>query len=679
MWIASVFPQYPCANRVSHQDRRPVLRSRLGLWLVLCCISVCALPQNGTAQTEWTRDTALDSLLSIKISTAAKYEQTTREAPASVTLITSEDIERYGYHTLVDVFRHVRGFYISDDRNYSYLGARGFSRPTDYNNRMLLLVNGHSINETIFGSAPMGTDFGIDLGSVERIEIVRGPGSALYGTGAMFTVINIMTKSGATIDGFHLAAETGSYGRVHGSVTFGKETANGLGIMLSGMGTDIKGQDLYYKEYDTSSTNHGIARGLDRDRFYGALTTITYDKLTVQGALMSRTKGIPTGAFDIVFNDASARTLDEWKFLELKYDSGVRSNKNVMLRGYVDHYGYSGTYPYTIMTFESGTGNWAGGELRFRWDLTPSNRLIVGTEYKEHLRAAYRYWSTDATYFNGNFPFHILSFYLQEHYQVTENLSLRFGLRRDDYSTVGSSTTPRGALIYNPTKSSTLKLLYGEGFRAPNVYEANYDDPLTGFKSNPALRPEKIRTVEGVWEQRLSDQLFGIASLYNYTMNNLIDTKRDPSDSLLQYQNVMKIKATGVELELNARFNMGLRGYASYSLQHPVDTESKTHLTNSPSHLLKIGLTYPFMQHWFAAAELQYESPRKTVYDTRTDAYLLTTVHLTSKPLWHRIVPSLLVDNVFNVTYKTPGGFEHKQDGITQNGRNWAVKLEYQL
>lgn len=212
MWIACVFPQYPCANRVSYQDRRPVLRSRLGLWLVLCCISVCALPQNGMAQAEWARDTALDSLLSIKISTAAKYEQTTREAPASVTLITSEDIERYGYHTLVDVFRHIRGFYISDDRNYSYLGTRGFSRPTDYNNRMLLLVNGHSINETIFGSAPMGTDFGIDLGSVERIEIVRGPGSALYGTGAMFTVINIMTKSGATIDGFHLSAETGSYG-----------------------------------------------------------------------------------------------------------------------------------------------------------------------------------------------------------------------------------------------------------------------------------------------------------------------------------------------------------------------------------------------------------------------------------------------------------------------------------
>ncbi len=137
------------------------------------------------------RDFSLDSLLNIKISTAAKYEQTSREAPASVTIISSEDIERFGYRTLDEVLMTVRGFYTSYDRNYSYVGIRGFSRPTDYNDRVLLLINGHTTNENFYGSAFIGTDLALNLEAVDRIEIVRGPGSALYGTGAMFAVINI--------------------------------------------------------------------------------------------------------------------------------------------------------------------------------------------------------------------------------------------------------------------------------------------------------------------------------------------------------------------------------------------------------------------------------------------------------------------------------------------------------
>jgi len=101
---------------------------------------------------------SLDELLNIKINTAAKYEQTSREAPAAVTIITAEDIKTYGYETLEDVFKSVRGFYTSNDRNYSYVGVRGFSRPTDFNNRILLLLNGHTANEDYHGLALIGTE-----------------------------------------------------------------------------------------------------------------------------------------------------------------------------------------------------------------------------------------------------------------------------------------------------------------------------------------------------------------------------------------------------------------------------------------------------------------------------------------------------------------------------------------
>jgi len=181
------------------------------------------VPRGGISQKKQKNiyDYSLEELLNIEICTAAKCEQRIMEAPSSVTIITSEDIERYGYQTLEDVLKSIGGFYVSNDRNYGYVGVRGFSRPTDYNNRILLLLNGHTLNDRVYGSAFIDATVGIDLSHIERIEIVRGPGSALYGTSAMFAVMNIITKPGADVDGLKLSIETGSYGRIQGGLAFG--------------------------------------------------------------------------------------------------------------------------------------------------------------------------------------------------------------------------------------------------------------------------------------------------------------------------------------------------------------------------------------------------------------------------------------------------------------------------
>src|SRR5579864_2153584 len=182
-------------------------------------------------------DMSLEELMSLdagRVFGASARIQPVTEAPASVSFITAEEIARYGYRTLADILRGVRGMYVTDDRNFSYLGARGFGNPGDYNGRVLLLVNGHRVNDNVYGQAEIGAEFGIAPAMFERVEIIRGPASSLYGNSAFFAVINVITKSGASLDGASLTVEAGTLGTELTRASFGRHFANGLDAAVSG-------------------------------------------------------------------------------------------------------------------------------------------------------------------------------------------------------------------------------------------------------------------------------------------------------------------------------------------------------------------------------------------------------------------------------------------------------------
>jgi iron complex outermembrane receptor protein len=620
---------------------------------------------------------SLEALLNTPINAASKYEQTMREAPASVTILTSDDIQRYGWRSLEEALQTVRGFYISDDRNYAYLGARGFGRPTDYNNRVLLLINGHTQNEDFYNSVALGSRLGLNIDAIERIEVVRGPGSSLYGTGAVFAVIDVITKDARAIDGLRISTEAGSFGRKGASAVYGGQIGERADLLLSAVWSDVGGQDRYYVEYDDPATNHGVAEDLDWDRVGGVHGSLYVGGLSAQAMFSSRKTGIPTGAYETAFNDRSASTLDEQAFIELRYASEPSVYTGVKARGYFDYYHYAGVYPYDDAPdwMDENDLKWGGLETQFRWDFREYNRLVVGVEAQRHFTVRYDSWLGDSHDFAKGFPFTLVSAYGQNTYQALTNLSITVGVRGDLHSTDDDSVSPRIGVIYDPLASSTIKLLYGEAFRVPTRYERFYENAGV-FKANALISPESMRTVEAIWEQRIGRNLLGIASTYRYKMVDLIDATIDPDDELGVFENVSEVDAAGVEAELRVQLGARGRGYMSYAYQRAEDAASGLRLTNSPAHLARGGVVVPILSQLYAAANVVIESGRMTVYGTETDPLLLLNLNLSTTELFGGVHAALLVRNVLDESYAYPGGFEHLQPAILQNGRDVTLTIE---
>ncbi len=239
-------------------------------------------------------EASLEQLGNIQVYSASKHLQSSGDAPSSVTVITADQIQEQGYRTLADILRTVRSFFVTNDRNYSSLGVRGFARPGDYNTRILLLVDGHRLNDNVYDEAMLGTEFPIDIDLIRRIEIVRGPVSSLYGSNALFAVINIITKQAQDLNGLELSSGAASFNTYQGRISYGRQIKQ-LQFVISGSFYGSRGpNELFFPEFDTTQTNNGFPSHADDDQLGSALATVAFRGLTVQGAYGIREKGIPT-------------------------------------------------------------------------------------------------------------------------------------------------------------------------------------------------------------------------------------------------------------------------------------------------------------------------------------------------------------------------------------------------
>lgn len=677
-------------------------RTWIFLWMLVlqvCCAPVgqseepAANPADPRRETARLDELSLQQLLDVPYETvygASKREQKTWEAPASISIVGRDEIKTYGYRSLADVLSSVPGIYTLNDRNYTYLGIRGFNRPGDYNSRVLVLVDGHRVNDNLYDSALLAQEALVDIDTIERVEVIRGPSSSLYGSSAFFGVINVITRRGGDIHGVEASTEVGTYETYKGRVTVGHKFSSGLEFATTFSYYDSQGKSrLYYPEFDSPTTHNGFADHLDWEQAWHAQGTLSYGEFTFSAGANSRSKGLPTAAFEGLFDDPRTKSVDKAGYADLRWNHEFPEDLKLSLGMNYHAYQYTGTYPYDaaispnppdiLLNKDYARGDWWSSDIQLTKQVSDKLVLTGGMEYRDNFKQDQKNFdeTTPITYYvQDRSHSDILGLYGQADYAPRTNINISAGLRYDHYSTVGNAVNPRVGFMYQAPTRTTLKLLYGRAFRAPNAYELHYLAP--GYVPNPNLKPETIDTWELEAEQPfLEHYRFSLSEFY-YQVHGLVSSVDD--GTVFQYKNTGNARALGTEFALTGQWEKGWMARVSYTYQSTEDSDSGTELVNSPRHLAKIHLRIPvWHDRVWLGTELFYVGSMRAVQSGRVDGYPLGNVTLTTSEWIKGVEFSASLYNVWDQKYSISGFPEHRQRLIPQDGRTFRLKLTYKF
>ncbi|MDP2169898.1 MAG: TonB-dependent receptor [Rhodocyclaceae bacterium] len=632
---------------------------------------------------------SLEQLLEVTIVGASKYAQKQDEVAAAAVVITRNEIKAFGWRTLDEALASLPGIHTSYDRQYSYIGTRGFGLPGDFNTRILLTINGNRVNDVVYDGAASGRDFPLDMDLIERIEYIPGPGGAVYGQNALFGVVNVVTRKGAGVNGTELGLAYQDLNSVRdGRFTWGKKLDNGLDVLVSTSGHRSRGEDHFYEfpgasDVDPLWRDSGVASGMNGTKGQQLFASFARGPWFFDFAYGDNRKDDPTAQYFSKPLEPGQYQRDKTLQTQLQYqDSFAGDTLQLTGRLFLGRQRYTGLFYYADSPYlATGSSDWQGAELRLLSTRWAGHKLMLGLELQENTRRDQTNLSLVDSANNLVIPGTgwRAGMFVQDEWALNNSLSATLGLRFDRNSVTGNTLSPRAALIWLAAPSTTMKALYGRSHRAPNAYERDYADVGTSDTqvANPGLGNETIDTLELVLDQRLGKDLGLRGSLYRWNMRDLVVLGVDPGSGLSQYQNGGDVEATGIELSANKTWDWGGRLRGSLSHQD-VAYKGGSRLDNSPQLLGKLNFSGPLAGTGLRfGAELQYTSKRQTIDGTDLDAYWLANLHLSTDKWARGLEVSLGLYNLFNQRYAHPGSDINWQNSILQDGRSARLKAIY--
>lgn len=619
------------------------------------------------------------------VSAASKFEQLITEAPGAVVVLDLKDIRTYGWRTLADALATLPGMIVTNDRNYSYLGARGILRPGDYNGRFILMIDGVRTNDAVYDQALIGTEGLIDMDMVQRIEFVPGAGSAVYGSNALLGVINVVTRDGNALSGLRAGAAAGSHGERKLRTSWGWHGQSGADVLLSASAYRSKGEDLYFPEFDDGAAHGGVAHGRDFDRARNFLLKASYGGLSLSALHAHRTKGVPTGSFGAVF-DTPNQTMDAESIVQAAYTHAFAPGvvlATQLVWGKADYLG-RGFYPDAdgrpVANVDGDHARWSSFNTHATVTRFAGHKIVLGADIEHATRR-------DQFSFNLD-PYEMLlddrrkgnrrGVFIEDEMRLGERLSVNASLRRDRFGEGQASSSPRAALLYRMGRDTIGKLVYGKAFRVPNAYEKYYV-LLDGSQAlNPALGPERIATLEAVLEQALGRSGHARVALFRYRAKDLITQQLDQNSGALVFRNVDRARTWGLETSVEYLFADATRVRASYGWLHARDGSGHA-LSAVPAHTAKLNFGTPLSDGLArAGGELLCMSKRLTEQGS-VGGHCVANLTLSSTRLVPQADLSLSLYNLTGQRYGDPGGPAFVQEAVARHGRSIYAKIDYRF
>jgi outer membrane receptor for ferrienterochelin and colicins len=653
------------------------------------------------------------------VSIATGTRQPIMRAPSVATVVTAEDIAAIGAADLDEVLETVPGLHVvRSPQGYNPIYTiRGIS--TQYNPQVLMLVNGIPITGVVFGDRSIIWG-GMPVENIARIEVIRGPGSALYGADAFSGVINIITKTAADINSTELGLRAGSFNNRDGWVQHGGTWGKfDVAAYLRAGHTD--GQQQIIAADALSGTPFSLAPGpvnVGRDAIDGRFD-LSRDKWRLRVGYQQRDHG-GTGAGIALALDPKGNNFGERISTDLTYqDTNFAPDLDVTAQASYLHI----TEKSDLMLFPPGTnfglgafpdgviGNPYKWERHLRFNLSAAYtglqshklRFGVGTQNDDLYRTQEtRNYTLVQVPGIGFFPAPLGSVmdvtdtapflrphnrrvnyvYAQDEWAFIKDWYLTAGLRRDHYSDFGNTTNPRIALVWETAYNLTSKLLYGRAFRPPSFAELyNINNPVA--LGNPNLKPETNESVELAFAWQAASALQANLNLFRYQMKDILRFVQDPNTGISTAQNSGRQHGQGFEVELvwDAKYNLRLSG--NYAQQHSIDEASNQDAGNAPRHHVYARADWRFMPRWTLDTQLNYIADRKREpSDTRPPIADYHTVDLTLRNQkrnsdWDFAVKVL---NLFNADAREPS----PSPGLIPYDlplarREWRVELSHKL
>ncbi len=537
---------------------------------------------NVQAQSEESEDDllelSLEDLMNLTVVTASKSAEKVSDAPGVITTITSKEIEQFGALNLTEVLDRVAGTFNMS----SYLNVQGATSirgdlAGDYENHVLILINGRPFRESLFGGTNIPLYLALPVNIVERIEVVRGPGSVLYGTNAYSGVINIITKTGDE-SGAEIEAIAGSFkGKgVSGHYNFNKED---LHILAGFKFFDEEG-------WDFTATD-----------LLGVTNSINFGEKNLGGNLMLNYKGL---SINSVFTKSDQNILGTtapiWDQARPIQDVRLDYSRSMVDIGY--EHEFSGKVSTSINATYNGFSGGEGIDVEYEskdWLLevtnyiTPSEKLDIvvgGTLYAQNGKLI----QSDVV-FIPDYSKSWYNGYAQISYKPIKQLKLIAGAQLNKVEGVDANFAPRLGAVYNISEKFGVKALYGEAFRAPFALETNIN--ATGVMGNQSLTPEVLKNFDAQFFYHASKVELS-ATYFNSKKEDNISRTFTPLGQLT-WINANEIKSSGIELEGKFIPNKNWYFTGSYAYQQNEIDFFGTVIEDfslMPNSMLKLGVNY---------------------------------------------------------------------------------------